>query len=426
MSFSFLLASWGTSGNLSPLLTAGRRLRRAGHEVRVIADPAMREEVEKDGFCFATWRRGPIGTAADPVDITDLKDFFRRVIFDPLFLYAADIRDEIETSPTDAVLTIDCLYGAALGAEAAGVSLAMLSPHVSARPLAGIPPIGSGLRPPKTSQERAEVDAASNRFADLLNEFLPDMNQARACLELAPFAHVFDIYDRADRVLLGISQAFDFDADDLPQNTRYIGPLLDQPGWTDAWEGSWTRGANSPRALISFSTGAQGQADVVQRVVNAMGRVDIDAVLTTGPSLDLQQMKPPKNVRVFISAPHDAVMSEVSLIVSHGGHGTVSRALIHGLPLLIMPNGRDQTDNALRVEARGAGLVLPATASEEDIEAAINRLIREPHFRRAARRLGNAMAIDCHSPRLVQEMEAIADAQRTSASHTLKLSTRNG
>jgi UDP:flavonoid glycosyltransferase YjiC (YdhE family) len=412
MSFSFLLASRGTSGNLSPLLTAGRRLRCAGHQVRVIADPAMREEVERDGFRFVTWRRAPVGVKADPADVTDLKDFFRRVIFDPLFLYAADIRDEIETSPTDAVLSIDWLFGAALGADAARVGFAMLSPHISARPLAGVPPIGSGMRPPKTSQERAAVDAANNRFADLLNEFLPDINQARASLDLAPFAHVLDIYDRADRVLLGISQAFDFDADYLPENTRYIGPLLDQPGWSKAWEGSWPRGPKSPRALISFSTGAQGQADVVERVVSAMSRVEIDAVLTTGPSLNVTHLKPPKNVRVFVSAPHDAVMSEVSLIVSHGGHGTVSRALINGLPQLIMPNGRDQTDNALRVEVRGAGLVLPDTASEQDIATAINRLISEPHFRIAARRLGDAIATDCHSSSLVQEMEAIAAARR--------------
>jgi UDP:flavonoid glycosyltransferase YjiC (YdhE family) len=42
------------------------------------------------------------------------------------------------------------------------------------------------------------------------------------------------------------------------------------------------------------------------------------------------------------SAPHDAVMKEVSIVVTHGGHGTASRALWHGLPLLVIPMGRDQ------------------------------------------------------------------------------------
>ena len=36
MSHNFLLVSWGTSGNLNPLLTAGRQLRRCGHRVRVM------------------------------------------------------------------------------------------------------------------------------------------------------------------------------------------------------------------------------------------------------------------------------------------------------------------------------------------------------------------------------------------------------
>ncbi|MEA2802651.1 MAG: hypothetical protein QOE49_2746, partial [Rhodospirillaceae bacterium] len=66
MSYHFLLVSWGTLGNLSPLLTAGRRLRRNGHHVRVMADPTMRAEVEAAEFEFVTWRRAPIGEAADP------------------------------------------------------------------------------------------------------------------------------------------------------------------------------------------------------------------------------------------------------------------------------------------------------------------------------------------------------------------------
>ena len=79
MSYNFLLASWGSSGNLNPLLTAGRKLGRNGHRVRIIADPAMRDEVEAADFEFVTWRRAPIGTAADPTDISDLKDWLRRV-----------------------------------------------------------------------------------------------------------------------------------------------------------------------------------------------------------------------------------------------------------------------------------------------------------------------------------------------------------
>lgn len=75
MHYNFLLASWGTSGNLSPLLTAGGQLRRNGHHVRVMADPAMRDEVVAADFNFVTWRRAPIGEAADPPDFADMNDW---------------------------------------------------------------------------------------------------------------------------------------------------------------------------------------------------------------------------------------------------------------------------------------------------------------------------------------------------------------
>jgi UDP:flavonoid glycosyltransferase YjiC (YdhE family) len=159
--------------------------------------------------------------------------------------------------------------------------------------------------------------------------------------------------------------------------------------------------------LSSFSTTDQDQAGVLQRVVNAMSGVDIDGLVTTGPALDGVALRLPKNVLSFPNASHDAVMKEASLVVTHGGHGTAMRALSHGLPLLVMPMGRDQDDIALRVEARNLGLTLPPTASEPEIAAALNRLISEPHFGVAARRLRETIALDVKAERLVREMEEI-------------------
>ena len=48
-------------------------------------------------------------------------------------------------------------------------------------------------------------------------------------------------------------------------------------------------------------------------------------------------------------------MADASLVVTHGGHGTVMNALRHGVPLLCMPMGRDQHFNAAQVERLEAG-----------------------------------------------------------------------
>jgi MGT family glycosyltransferase len=423
--YHFLLASWGTLGNLSPLLTAARKLRGNGHHVRVMADPAMRAEVEVASFEFAAWRRAPIGKAADPADVSDMQDWIRRTVFEPAAAYAADVRDEIGRRPTDAVLSLDVLFGAALGAEAADVPLALLSPHVSIRTLPGMPPATSGLCQPKTPQERAEVDAANAGLVERMNEFLPILNRARADLGLPLLADVMHLFDRADRLLLATSQAFDFQADSLPANFRYVGPLLDVPNWSKsvqagAWRAPWPAQSKRPRVLIACSTGAQGQGDLFQRVIDALGTVEIDALATTGPNLDVAELRAPNNVHVTAGAPHDLVMKEVSVVVSQGGHGTVTRSLINALPQLVLPIGRDQAANAARIEAKGAGLRLPPTASEAEIAGAVMRLITVPQFKAAARRVGDAIKADIDQSGLVDEMEKIAAVGRMASRQPLK------
>lgn len=418
MSYRFLLASWGTLGNLSPLLTAARRLRGHGHHVRVIADPAMRAEVDAADFEFVSWRSAPIGEAADPTDVSNLQDRMRRVVFEPCSAYARDIGDEIGRLPADAVLSLDFLFGAALGAEASGVPFAFLSPHVSLRILPGMPPATSGLGQPKTPEEQAEVAAACAALHGAMNASLPILNRARVDCGLPVLPDVMDLFDRADRVLLATSRAFDFEATSLPDNFRYIGPLLDVPNWSKSWQAPWPGQSDRSRALIACSTGAQNQRDLFQRVIDAVGKVDIDAVFTTGPSLDVADFRAPQNVHLVCGAPHDSIMRDVSMVISQGGHGTVTRSLINALPQLILPMARDQLANAARVEAKGVGLRLGPTASEPDIAAAINRLITEPQFKVAARRLGEAIKADIDTSGLVNEMELLAAVGRQRRSHS--------
>src|SRR5258705_10354908 len=147
-----------------------------------MADPAMRAEIEAAEFEFVTWRRAPIGEAADPADFSDMQDWIRRAMFVPAAAYAADIQDEIGRVPTDAVLSLDILFGAALGAEASDVPFAFLSPHVSLRTLPGMPPATSGLGQPRTPQDPAESDTARAGRPTPMNAPLAIVNPPRASL----------------------------------------------------------------------------------------------------------------------------------------------------------------------------------------------------------------------------------------------------
>ena len=263
------------------------------------------------------------------------------------------------------------------------------------------------MKQPTTPDERAEVETETRQFHDVMDEMLPALNAARARLGLAALRRPLDLFDRADRVLCAVSQAFDFTADSLPSNFHYVGPLLDAPGWSRPWQAPWPAGSGRPRILATCSSGDQGQTELVQRVIGAMGAVDADVVATTGPYVNIADLRAPENVRLIHSAPHDVVMKEVSVVVSQGGHGTVSRALLNGLPQLVLPKGRDQHGNAARVEAKGVGLHLPDSASEREIAAAVTRLIVEPHFAAAARPLGASIRAEIDACSLVHQMEAM-------------------
>src|SRR5258705_12468516 len=98
-------------------------------------------------------------------------------MFVPAVAYAADIQDEIGRVPTDAVLSLDILFGAALGAEASDVPFGFLSPHVSLRTLPGMPPATSGLSQPRTPQDAAEIDTATAGMGPALREYLPTLTR---------------------------------------------------------------------------------------------------------------------------------------------------------------------------------------------------------------------------------------------------------
>ena len=63
---------------------------------------------------------------------------------------------------------------------------------------------------------------ALNAFVDRLwNKGLPELNQARATLGLAPLARLLEQYERPERILALTGAAFDFPAA-LPANVRYV------------------------------------------------------------------------------------------------------------------------------------------------------------------------------------------------------------
>ena len=87
----------------------------------------------------------------------------------------------------------------------------------------------------------------------------------------------------------------------------------------------------------------------------------------------------------------DALLAQADLLICGGGHGTVAKSLLAGVPMVVVPGGGDQWEIANRVVRQGsAQLVRPLTA--DALAAAVREVLGSPGYREAARRAGASVA----------------------------------
>jgi MGT family glycosyltransferase len=412
---TYLFALVDGGGTVPPELGAARRLVERGHAVTVLAEDSMRPDVEATGATYRPWVRATNRPSRHPDDdpyrdweCKTPNQLFERIIerqlVGPAPAYAADLDDALAEVRPDLVVTSMFAIGAMVAAEAAGVPYDVLIPNAYPLPAKGMPPFGTGFGPARGPLGRLRDRVVTAVIDRAWRKGVPGLNALRAERGLEPIDGVMAQADRARRQLVLTSAAFDLPAE-LPAHARYVGAVLDDPTWA---AGGWTPPpGESPLVLVALSSTFQDQVATLQRIVDGVGRLPVRAVVTTGPTVDPADLTAPENVTVVRAAPHTAVLAQAAAVVTHGGHGTVVRALAAGVPMLVLPHGRDQGDNAVRVTTRGAGLKLGRTASAAKVARSVQRLLDDPSYRIAAERLGEQIRVDAASDALVAELESI-------------------
>ncbi len=412
----FLFGTWNGGGTTPPVLGIARALLARGHAVRVLADPVLRDEVRAAGAEHVPWTRAPHVTR--PGAEHDLiRDWEARtpmgglarardaVMTGPAGAFAADVLAEHARRPADVVVAETVLLGVLAGAEAAGIPAAALVTTVNPLPQDGVPAFGPGLAPARGPLGHARDRLVRRVGTGLWDRGLPEQNAARAGLGLPPLAHTLDQAARADRVLVLTSAAFDPPGGGLPPHVVTVGPRLDDP----AWAGEWTPPAgDAPLVVVGLSSTFQDQERVLGRVAAALGTLPVRGLVTTGPAVAPAAVPAPANVEVTAAVPHAEVLPHAAAVVTHGGHGTTIKALAHGVPVVVLPMGRDQLEVAARVVRAGAGVRVRPGASPRTIAAAVRRVLDEPAHRAGAARIAAAIAAERAEDRAVAELEALA------------------
>jgi UDP:flavonoid glycosyltransferase YjiC (YdhE family) len=112
------------------------------------------------------------------------------------------------------------------------------------------------------------------------------------------------------------------------------------------------------------------------------------AVLLVGPFAERLALARP-DIGVFDYAPFSRLFPRAEVIVHQGGSGTTGQALRAGRPMVIVPYGHDQPDNAMRVSKLGiSGTIGRQQYSADRVAGALERLLGNPEVKTRAERAG--------------------------------------
>jgi UDP:flavonoid glycosyltransferase YjiC (YdhE family) len=140
-----------------------------------------------------------------------------------------------------------------------------------------------------------------------------------------------------------------------------------------------------PAVHVSFGT-ESGDRAPWSALLQALGGLDVDALVTTGAAgLPVDAVVPP-NVTVASYVDQHLVLERVAGVVSHAGSGTLLGAAAAGVPQTCVPLGADQFENAAAAAAAGIAVVIdPAHRDAASLVEAMRRMLTDRTIAASAR-----------------------------------------
>ena len=118
-------------------------------------------------------------------------------------------------------------------------------------------------------------------------------------------------------------------------------------------------------------------------------------------------MKTAMNAYTVAFLPHRTVLPQASLVITHAGWQTVNAALADGVPLVCVPDSRDQPDNAARVVVADAGVRVSKKSSPQKLRRVIARALEDQSLKRGARVMADALAREDGATTIADELELL-------------------
>jgi UDP:flavonoid glycosyltransferase YjiC (YdhE family) len=368
-----LIGAFGDAGHVFPAIALGKALAGRGHEVVIETWEERRQAVEGEGLGFAAAEEYRMFPPPDPESEEGQHAAEAALALQPLldeFRPHAVVSDILTLAPT-------------LAAERAKIPLATLIPHIYPVVEPGLPFFAIGLRPPRTRLGLALWRIGHDRALKIgLEQGRRDLNIQRARLDLPPLDR-FHGGISPDLALVATYPQLEYPRD-WPAGVEITGPMTFEMPHPEIE----LPPGDDPLVLVAPSTAHDSDNHLVRTALAALADEPVRVVATTNLVAPQHPIEVPANATLVEWLSYSQLMPAASAIVSHGGHGTVARALGAGTPVLICPIIGDMSETAMRVDRAGAGLSLPwRLCRPGPLRWATQRLLREPRFTAKAKEI---------------------------------------
>jgi len=357
------------SGHFNPLVPTAQALRLRGHDVAFAASPTFASTIEAAGFeahpAGPAWREN----LSDPV--------MQQILAGEFFV------DLVRMGMVEGVMRAAKATGADVIVRESGELGGLVAGAILGLPVASASPAAAkfyeAMIRPDVARAAAEHGLDGDRVTAVGYEVL-HIDRTPPSLEMPGYQ--------------------------APPNAVNVRPEpFDAGGEMPAWFDDL--GAR-PLVYVTLGTVMNGNIPLFRLIADALADEPFDVVIALGAGIPHEALgEVARNIRVGGFLPQARILERASVVVSHGGYGTVSASLGAGLPLFLLPMAADQPYNTERCISAGAALGVmqdqppgpppagppPFTAPDPSvIRDGTRRLLDEPAFRDAAQGIAAEIA----------------------------------
>jgi UDP:flavonoid glycosyltransferase YjiC (YdhE family) len=392
-----LFVTWGSLGDLHPYIALGLELQRRGHRVAIATLGAFREFVQDAGLSHFAIK--PDVSLDDPGAYLELVRRALDAKEGPQFLFTKVLNPAMRQTYADTVSAIDGMGGVdLLISHQVPVTTPLVAQKLGIRwvsavllPMAFLSEFDPSTAPqapwlqPIAASHRLLARAFNALGRRISDPWVAPVRSFRRELGLPPAGSPVFEGQHSPWLVLGLfSQALARVQPDYPPQAIVTGfAFYDGAGHRPA-SPELSRFLEDGEPPIVFTLGSSAvwiAKDFYDVSLDAVRRLNVRALFLAGQDTERLRTRLPDSVFAVDYAPHSEVMARASVIVHQGGVGTTGQALRAGRPMLVVPFGQDQPDNARRCVSLGVARTISRNRYKaNEVARALADLRRDPVY----------------------------------------------